>query len=50
MLVLAYGTQGCDSLATASDLDTTRKRVEELGKMVQDYVNKDNIFEERKEK
>ena len=46
---MAYGTQGCDSLATVSDLNITRKRVEELGKMVQDYVNKDNIFEERKE-
>ena len=47
---IAYGNNTIqENCATLSDLSITRERVEELGKMVQDYVNKDNIFEERKE-
>lgn len=46
---IAYGNLDPDPLATMSDLSITRKRVEELGKIVEDYVNKDNIFEERKD-
>ena len=46
----AYGSNAVwENCATMSDLTMTRNRVEELGKMVQDYVNKDKIFEERKE-
>jgi hypothetical protein len=46
---IAYGNSEPDPLATMSDLSITRVRVEELGKMVQDHINKDKIFNERKE-
>lgn len=47
---IAYGSDvAWENCATMSDLTMTQKRVEELGKMLQDYVNKDNIIKERKE-